>query len=297
MSLSFRQIECFLAVADAASFSRAAIGLGVTQSALSRHIKELEGALVAQLFYRNGRGALLTEQGRLFYERARDIHANMQSARQELGKIGNNQCVIALTPTFSRFISALVVRTLAERVPHVQVRLVEALSSHILEWLASGRVDLALIYDTPAAHGQQIETVVKERLHLIGPGDAFGGVRQIPFAALADYPLIMPGQPHGARRLIDQLAAECGVSLKHVLDVDSLGAIVDLIRSRMGFGLLPVLPLQTELRARELQSVEIIDPTPLRSIIAVTGKHRAPVRGINDIIRAVKTLFAQAQLA
>ncbi|MDJ1157615.1 LysR family transcriptional regulator [Chelatococcus sp. SYSU_G07232] len=158
MSLTFRRIECFLGVGDAASFSRAAIVLGVTQSALSRHIKALEGDLGGQLFDRNGRGVRLTEQGRLFHERARDVHENLQSARRELGKVGSNQCIIALTPTFLRFISALVVRTLAERVPHMRVRLVEALSSHILEWLASGRVDLALIYDTSAAHGQQTAT-------------------------------------------------------------------------------------------------------------------------------------------
>jgi len=296
--MNFRQIECFLHIADAASFSRAAVVLGVTQPALSRQIKELEADLGAPLFYRNGRGALLTEQGRAFYGRARELLDGMRLARAEVasfGAEGAHQCVIAVAPTIARFLSAVVLKTLAAHVPNVRVRLVEALSSHILEWLANGRIDLAIVYDTSAASAFETEPVIDERLNLIGPADAFARGGTVAFDGLADYPLIMPGDPHGARRLVDGLATRRGVTLRHVIEADSLGAIVDLVRNRMGYGLLPLAPLKAELDAAHISAAAVVDPEIRRSIVLVVARNRPPVRGVNDVVRAIKRMFAQLE--
>src|SRR6478752_7668939 len=68
--MELRPLKAFLAVSDAGSFSRASIALSIAQPILSRQIKVLEEELGVDLFYRNGRGVVLTEAGRLLLAHA-----------------------------------------------------------------------------------------------------------------------------------------------------------------------------------------------------------------------------------
>ena len=66
-------LKSFIAIADTGSFTKAAIAVGRTQSALSLQIKKLEENLGCELFNRGARRATLTEQGEVFSSYARQI--------------------------------------------------------------------------------------------------------------------------------------------------------------------------------------------------------------------------------
>ena len=68
-------LKSFIAIADTGSFSKAAVIVGRTQSALSLQIKKLEESLGCELFERGARKATLTEQGEVFSGYARRIIA------------------------------------------------------------------------------------------------------------------------------------------------------------------------------------------------------------------------------
>jgi LysR family nitrogen assimilation transcriptional regulator len=82
--MDLRQLEYFVHVADAGSFSRAAELLAVAQPALSRQIRTLEVELRQTLFLRNGRGVTLTPPGGRLLAHARGILQQVQSARADL---------------------------------------------------------------------------------------------------------------------------------------------------------------------------------------------------------------------
>ena len=82
--MELRQLRYFLRVADFKSFSRAALAVRIAQPALSRHIRKLEEEMGVALFYRDGRGAILTEQGQRYYERVTDILRQLDQAAAEL---------------------------------------------------------------------------------------------------------------------------------------------------------------------------------------------------------------------
>jgi LysR family transcriptional regulator, nitrogen assimilation regulatory protein len=63
--MEFRQLSYFLEIAQSGSFSKAAVRLSVAQPILSRQIKLLESELGVELLYRNGRGIVLSEVGKL----------------------------------------------------------------------------------------------------------------------------------------------------------------------------------------------------------------------------------------
>ena len=96
MDLDARPYRSFLAVADSASFSRAAELLHVSQPALSAQIKEFERRLGFALFARSSRKVTLTTEGRLFVDRARRLVAETEGANNAARDIRTNQLRIGV---------------------------------------------------------------------------------------------------------------------------------------------------------------------------------------------------------
>ena len=77
--MDFESLKLFLAVAEHASFTRAAIELGMTQPTISKRIQQLETQLGSLLLYRHGRGVRLTEAGVRLAEVARSVLLQLAS--------------------------------------------------------------------------------------------------------------------------------------------------------------------------------------------------------------------------
>lgn len=105
MSLSYRHLMAFLAVADLNSFTAAAEVLFVTQGAASALIKDLEASISFKLFDRSrGKGVRLTEEGRDFLPYARNAVENLRIAEQYTERIRTRRtgrCRIATASLFS----------------------------------------------------------------------------------------------------------------------------------------------------------------------------------------------------
>ena len=82
--IEIRHLRYFLAVAEAASFSRAADRLGISQPSVSQQMRDLETALRVVLFQRRGKRILLTPRGLIFQEHARAILRQLENFLQEL---------------------------------------------------------------------------------------------------------------------------------------------------------------------------------------------------------------------
>lgn len=82
--IDWDRVRIFHTVAEAGSFTRAADRLGLSQSAISRQIGALEEDLGAPLFHRHARGLVLTEQGDILLETAREVARRMAAAQSAL---------------------------------------------------------------------------------------------------------------------------------------------------------------------------------------------------------------------
>jgi LysR family nitrogen assimilation transcriptional regulator len=65
-----KQLDYFIRIAELGSFRKASEALRIAQPALTRHIQRLEEDLGVQLFFRGGRGIILTNAGEFLLERA-----------------------------------------------------------------------------------------------------------------------------------------------------------------------------------------------------------------------------------
>ncbi len=83
--VEIKQLQVFAAVSEAGNLSKAALTLAVTQPMITRHIRALEDELGVELFYRNGRGVVMTEAGQLLKSHADEILDRVSHAKSDVG--------------------------------------------------------------------------------------------------------------------------------------------------------------------------------------------------------------------
>lgn len=222
-----QSLEVFVAVARGRSFTRAARSLGYTQSAVSRQIAVLEKELRADLFDRLPRGVELTEQGRALLPHAEAMLDRLGAARGDLDslrQVGAGRLRVGAFPTA---VAALVPRALAAfrtAYPRAELSLIEGLTPGLLERLAAGEADLAVVSAPPdrppQATGLELHHLLDERLLVaVPPGHRLADRDTVRLADLAGDPFIAGSAtaeetllratlPSGFRPKIDIVAAE-----------------------------------------------------------------------------------------
>lgn len=286
-----QHLDYFCKVAESGSFSRAAISIGINQSALSRHVRNLEEHLKTQLFYRNGRGVILTDTGKRLFERASRALQEIAEAEQEVlqsGEALSGSVVIGLTPTVGRVLVQPMARQLLTAYPSLKLRFVEGFSGTLMEWLDGGRVDVAILYNSRANPSMHPELLVREKLCVVASGEAPKLKMKTKAAFLQSVPLILPSRTHGLRQLLEAAALEHGLKLNVAIEADSLGSILSLVQGGLGYTVLPAAPIRHELASRDVQASMLVDPEIVRTLVLATPTNRPKVRGLSQIAKAVK---------
>lgn len=290
--IDLRQISLFLQIAEAGSFSKAAVRLGVSQSALSRQVRQLETAAGTRVFYRDGRGIQLTEAGKRLKTRGANILAEIGLAREEMNDAADvraGACVVAIQPGIAKVLAAPVAERVLREMPGARLRIMEGLSGQIFEWLAAGRVDVALHYDQPNLTRVNAERVMTQDLFLIGPRSAEMKLRgQVPAVRLAEVPLILPGHPHGLRLTLEALAARQGFALDIPVEIDSAQSIVQLVAKGVGYSALPFSSIEDACRLRLISASVIHKPRIPRALLMTIATHRPLTPTVRRIMQFVR---------
>ncbi len=137
-------IRTFLAVAEAASFSKVAKSLDVAVSSVSRKIEALEASLGTPLFYRTSRVVMLTDAGEQFLPRARNMLAELDDARHSISSLSKDPrglLTVTAPSSFGRRHVAPAVISFLKRYPLMEVEL--HVSDHIVD-LSTERIDVAV---------------------------------------------------------------------------------------------------------------------------------------------------------
>src|SRR3982751_4157873 len=157
-------IEVFAQVVASGSFAKAADRLGLSTSAASRHIAELEGHLQTRLLNRTTRRVSLTESGRQFYERAVQLMADLAEAEQEASSAAVvPRGTIRLTTSVNfgvRHVAPAIAEFLAR---HREVRFDVSLADRVVDLVEEG-FDLAIRIGTPGAENLVARKLGETRL-------------------------------------------------------------------------------------------------------------------------------------
>jgi DNA-binding transcriptional LysR family regulator len=154
--IELRGLRALIAVSDSGSFRAAAAELGYTQSAVSHQIAELERAVGASLFTRpGGRGQVsLTPAGETAYVHARRVLTELDALDASVQATEGGERIVVRVGVFQTAAAELLptaLRALREEWPGIEVVLADTADDpRLVDWLAQGRLDLALTINQQA---------------------------------------------------------------------------------------------------------------------------------------------------
>ena len=144
--MEIHQLRYFAKVAEIGNFTRAAEACFVSQPSLSQQIAKLEEELGQPLFERLGRGVRLTEAGQKLLGRASQILLLLDEAKAAVADEPDaGRLVVAAIPTIAPYFLPAVLTRFAEECPRARIEVAEETTGRLLEMMAHGDVDLAIM--------------------------------------------------------------------------------------------------------------------------------------------------------
>lgn len=301
-TLDLRPLYYFVQVVENGSFSRASASLSISQPVLSRFIKRLEDDLQVQLLHRHGRGVSLTEAGERLFEHAGPILRNLSQAQTEVIAMRGaplGSVTVALPPLLGGVVTAELIRRLRAEHPLISIGLREGFAAESLEWLGSGGVDVAILFNPPHIATLISEHVLDDQIHLVGtPGslDLVAGGR-FPAKRLGELPMVLPPAPHRLRTLIQDAAHQAGTELKVEVEVTGTNTVLELVRKKIGYTVLPSCLMHDEVTEGRLQSWQIVAPTIPTKLCVATSMQRPQTMATKVVIKLITELIGRYRQA
>jgi LysR family nitrogen assimilation transcriptional regulator len=311
-----RQLRYFVAIVESGSISRASGRLNIAQPSLSLHVRNMEADLGVPLLFRTAQGVQPTEAGEILLRNARAIVAQFEEAEREIRGSGAEpagEVRLGLPSSIAQVLGVPLVLAAQERLPKVKLRIAEAMSGYVLDWLRLGRVDLGLLYAFVEDRGLRSIGLLSEALHLFGPAADPDTVAlppsgsPVPDSLLAGLPLILPSPGHGLRDLLDERAATEGTRLAAAIEIDAYGAIKSLVEKGLGYSVLPAHAIRREteggaIRAWPfepafLRTVHLVEPIDRPLSHAVQAVEKLCRQTLRDLVRSGEWSGAQMRVS
>src|SRR6476619_4883883 len=277
--MDLKRLRTFVAVADLGTVSKAALRLRISQSALSRHISDLEHECGFKLFDRIGRRLFLTTRGEQLLGDCRGVLGQMGSLgeRIELLKRGDSGVLKLAAPpqTIESVLSGFLPRY-AERFPNVRVKLTEARGLDQVPLLERGEVHVGIRHDQGI--NPQFESLAlppDDVLAACLPSLQLGSAGMIDIFSLASYPFLLLESGYSVRRLFNAACRLADVEPNILLESRAPHTLLALAESGQGVAVIPSL-LRTDRYALSIVRVTHLRK-PLREPLVIHWDKRRPL--------------------
>jgi LysR family nitrogen assimilation transcriptional regulator len=300
--VELRHIRYFITVANLRSFSKAADALNVAQSALSRHVQNLEADLGTQLLFRTTRGVGPTEAGLRLIKMGESLLRYVSEMRNEISSAAENpsgEITIGMPQSISPVLAPLVIRECRRLYPQLSIHITEELSVFLTEWLNLGKIDIAVLSNFSEPRGLRIFHLADEDLVLVAaPARTKRNRHEMCLAELEDLPIVLGAH---FRPLIERATRQCGIKLNIAMELDSVAIIKEIIVDQPFYSILPYASVHREAMNGELGVTSIVNPSIRRELVLAVNAHRpmpsAMVSMRKIIVEKMKTIELQPRQA
>ena len=201
-----------------------------------------------------------------------------------------------MPPTVSSVLAVSLMRAVEAELPMVSFKIVDALSGHILEWLSTGRLDLAVLYDAPIMTTLSVDPLLTEELVCVGPPRSLQLTESgtITGMDLASIPLVMPGRPHALRILLDRSLERAGLPAPNVkYEIDTLATILRFVEDGLASTMLPYAAVARLERLGRVSVALVKEPVITRRLVVATSTQRPVTKTTRKLVSLVKSQVNQ----
>ena len=277
MNYSLKQLRVFVTVAQARSFSRAGDIIGLSQSAVSHSVKELELQTGVKLLDRTTREVILTEAGQQLAARLERLLDELNSTLREAGRMGQ-QLTGTVRVAASQTISAhLIPQCIAQsnlRYPEIAFMLHDRPQQWVLESIRHGEVDFGIVIDPGQVSDLECEEILSEPFFLLCRNDhAWSNEQCVSWHELEGARLVVQDYASGSRPLIDAALVQFDIHAQIVQEIGHPATLFPMVEAGIGASVLPALALP--LPEGSTLCVKRLIPEIQRKIMLVRRKNRS----------------------
>jgi DNA-binding transcriptional LysR family regulator len=300
--MNLEQLRGFVEVARLGHFTRASEHLHLAQPSLSRQISTLERELGAELFHRARGHIALTAAGETLLPRAQRMLAEADAIREEMAELAGlrrGHVRLGAPPTLCISLVAEALSAFHLAHPDVELQLAEAGSRSLVEQLAVGAVDIALITESagppPAGVSLTRMPLLTEELVVVSSAaqPPLSTASAIDLEHLATLPLIAFDETYELRATTDAAFRSAGLDPVPVLAGAEMDAVLRFVERGLGVAVVPAMVLldQPGLRSMRLshpmmtRTVSLAHRSDVTPAVAVSAMRRVIVSTAVEVAR------------
>ena len=290
MSITFRQLSAFIAVAESRNFTRASEMLRIAQPMVTSLIQNLEAELGFRLFDRSTRRVELTEAAAEFLQDARRLTGDVESAIRRARDVGTRRrgrITVGAPPLLAAALLPPVIQAFSQSSPGVSVTVIDRSVSAIYQLLRDGEINLAVGTFRRDEDGIVRIPLVSYLFALLCRADhPLAGNLRPRWSDLAGVPLVALRRGNGIREQLERGYAAAGLDAEPAFELDQLTTIVAMVEAGFGITVLPLYAITT--LSHSLVARPLIDPPVTRVIDVAHREDRSLSPGALDFVRLLK---------
>lgn len=298
-SLDLKQIRCFVAAYEEGSFSKAAEREHCTQPGLSVYIQRLETMLDHRLFDRKARGVTPTIAGRHFYSCCSEVLNSVNVAKQKmLDLVGSPATTInmGVSPTICKGVMPWMLPDYLDDHRYVDIRLAEAYSGTLTDWVVSGEVQVAIVTKPPVHLGLETTHFYRDRLVLVsrprGKRNKTRSSSHRRSSELKELKLILPSARHSLRQVIEAAALRLGSGTGRILEFDGMLGTLELVRNSDWATIVSSIAVIDEVRQGRLVAEPLYEPELWLDFYLIRTKDALLSRACHDFLDHLQMTLA-----
>lgn len=232
--------------------TRAAEGLHVAQPSLGVQIKLLEGEMGVELLERHSRGVSPTAAGKLLYERATHILAQVEALRAEVGGIDaekRRSVALGFPPSTIKLLGVDILSDAEKFAPGMTIELTEERSAVLEEALDRNELDAALCYNVKESPKIVCTPVLEEELLFVAAPDQFSSEEPVSAADVLKTSLVLSGDRGVINGLVHAEARKLKQPLKPAFSIQSVSTLKSIVKQGKAATVMPLGPIAEDIES------------------------------------------------
>lgn len=277
MNYTLRQLRTFVAVAHHGGFSQAGQAIGLSQSAVSHSIKELEAATGVRLLDRTTREVMLTEAGQQLAARMAGLLEEINTTLLDIRSYGEQRrgtVRIAASQTISAHLMPQCLAASQQSYPDIRVILHDRAQQWVLQSVRNAEVDFGIVIGPLSDSDLDCQAILDEPfLLLCRDDDPLARVDEAHWSMLAGRTMVLQDYASGSRVLIDAALRQQHIAVNVIQEIGHPATLFPMVDAGIGISILPALALP--LPSGRALTVRRLYPEINRSLMLIKRKNRS----------------------
>ena len=294
MKITLRQIEIFLNVVEEGHLTNVAKKMGLSQSAVSMSIKELENILGRPLFDRINKKLILNEMGRSFHQAVEPLYRGLEDIEYEFQNSKDRGTVrVGASTTIVDYLIPPIACRYMSRHPEVRVQLKEGNTRDIAEMVKRGELDLGFV-EGRVEDPELIKEIVGEDELIVVTGHEGLAKESYFIDQLASERWVLREEGSGTRAIFLEYIREKVPELNVFMELGHTESIKSLLQNGRALTCVSALAVREELKDGRLKKVEVKRFHCTRHFYAIYHRDKYRSELFEDFLTFAKEAIAES---